>query len=370
MRGQGRVDRHRVPEEDRRRPVRRRGLHHAAADRATVCASSMPAACSHAMDLRPAKRCASTPAASSRWCRRVQLRHPVRRQGEDGAVRRRGPVLRDADRAGPGLAAVAAAVSRLADRITKAMPGIGRGRQGRGLGPRVRPRQSHRRRRLGRIRVRPAVRATADSRQADVRSPDVPFGIFTRNEFVTSHGTSVHLHDEGADEGLSARPRRAQGHLAVVPAGRQDRRARLQRRRQEHAAAHHGGRRDASSSARPSSRRAARSATCRRSRSSIPRRPCSATSRKASQTVRGPARALRRDQREVRRGPVARRDGQGARRAGPRSRTRSTRSTPGTSTARSSWRWTRCACRRPMPTSRRCRGGEKRRVALCRLLLQ
>ena len=30
LRGQGRLDRHRVPEEDRRRPVRRRGLHHAA----------------------------------------------------------------------------------------------------------------------------------------------------------------------------------------------------------------------------------------------------------------------------------------------------------------------------------------------------
>ena len=38
-----------------------------------------------------------------------------------------------------------------------------------------------------------------------------------------------------------ARPRRPQGHLALVPARRQDRRARPERRRQEHAAADHGG---------------------------------------------------------------------------------------------------------------------------------
>ena len=42
----------------------------------------------------------------------------------------------------------------------------------------------------------------------------------------------------------------------------------------------------------------------------------------------------------------------------------------GTSTRSSSWRWTRCACRRPTPTSTTLSGGERRRVALCRLLLQ
>ena len=36
----------------------------------------------------------------------------------------------------------------------------------------------------------------------------------------------------------------------------------------------------------------------------------------------------------------------------------------------SSWRWTRCACRRPTPTSATLSGGERRRVALCRLLLK
>ena len=42
----------------------------------------------------------------------------------------------------------------------------------------------------------------------------------------------------------------------------------------------------------------------------------------------------------------------------------------GSSTARSRSRWTRCACRRATPTSTTLSGGERRRVALCRLLLQ
>ena len=42
---------------------------------------------------------------------------------------------------------------------------------------------------------------------------------------------SVHLHHEGPREGPSARPRRPQGHLAVVSSRRQDRRARPERRR-------------------------------------------------------------------------------------------------------------------------------------------
>ena len=49
---------------------------------------------------------------------------------------------------------------------------------------------------------------------------------------------------------------------------------------------------------------------------------------------------------------------------------RSTPPTRGTSTRSSSTRWTRCACRPPTPTSRRLSGGERRRVALCRLLLR
>ena len=40
-----------------------------------------------------------------------QLRHPVGRRLQDRAVRRRGPVLRDADRPGQGVAAVAAVLA-------------------------------------------------------------------------------------------------------------------------------------------------------------------------------------------------------------------------------------------------------------------
>ena len=54
------------------------------------------------------------------------------------------------------------------------------------------------------------------------------------------HVDPVHLHHLQALAPLPARPRGADRHLAVVPAGRQDRRARLQRRRQVDAAADHG----------------------------------------------------------------------------------------------------------------------------------
>ena len=78
--------------------------------------------------------------------------------------------------------------------------------------------------------------------------------------------------------------------------------------------------------------------------------------------------------------PVQRRDGQvvrartpTTRRSAPsrrRSRTASTPPTRGTWSATSTSRWTRCAARRTTPTSTTLSGGEKRRVALCRLLLQ
>src|ERR1700751_4172297 len=56
-----------------------------------------------------------------------------------------------------------------------------------------------------------------------------------------SHVDPVHLHHLQALTPLPARPRGPDRHLAVVPAGRQDRRARLQRSRQVDAAADHGG---------------------------------------------------------------------------------------------------------------------------------
>ena len=43
--------------------------------------------------------------------------------------------------------------------------------------------------------------------------------------------------------------------------------------------------------------------------------------------------------------------------------------TAGISTRASSWRWTRCGCRRPMPTSARCRAGNGA-AWRCRLLLK
>ena len=54
----------------------------------------------------------------------------------------------------------------------------------------------------------------------------------------------------------------------------------------------------------------------------------------------------------------------------PRSRTRSTPPTPGTSSATSRSRWTRCAARPTTQDVTTLSGGEKRRVALARLLLQ
>ena len=73
---------------------------------------------------------------------------------------------------------------------------------------------------------------------------------------------------------------------------------------------------------------------------------------------------------ELRRADRRRRDGQADRPSRPSCRTRSTPPTPGTSTARSRSPWTRCAARPATPTSTKLSGGERRRVALCRLLLQ
>ena len=57
-------------------------------------------------------------------------------------------------------------------------------------------------------------------------------------------------------------------------------------------------------------------------------------------------------------------------RAGPRAGAHRGRSAPGTSTAASSWRWTPCACRPATQTVDPLSGGERRRVALCQVLLR
>ena len=96
-------------------------------------------------------------------------------------------------------------------------------------------------------------------------------------------------------------------------------------------------------------------------------RTCSATSIEGVAQHEGAARPVRGGvQRD---GRARRRLRQAARRAvRPAGQDRRT-STAGSSTASSRSRWTRCAARPPTPTSTTLSGGERRRVALCRLLL-
>ena len=171
---------------------------------------------------------------------------------------------------------------------------------------------------------------------------------------------SVHLHDAPPVPAAPAGQDGAQRHHARLLPRREDRRARLQRRGQVDAAADHG-----------------------RRRSGVPRRG-GARARRERRHARAGAGARRVKGRQGQRRGRRRRD-QGAarplqrarppttpRRRPTSSRTcrpRSKRRTPGTSTRSSSTRWTRCACRRPTPTCRTLSGGERRRVALCRLLL-
>ena len=92
----------------------------------------------------------------------------------------------------------------------------------------------------------------------------------------------IHLHHVPAVPDAPAGQAGAEGHLAELPARRQDRRARPQRLRQVDPAADHGRASTRSSAARRSSRPARRSACSSRSRSSTSPRTCAATSRTAS----------------------------------------------------------------------------------------
>ena len=91
-----------------------------------------------------------------------QLRHPVRRQGQDGAVRRRRAVLRHADRPGPGLAAVAAVQPHGRSHL-QGRAGGARRPHGRGLDP-WRPRRPARRRQLMAVDVPRAARHVREPR--------------------------------------------------------------------------------------------------------------------------------------------------------------------------------------------------------------
>ena len=175
--------------------------------------------------------------------------------------------------------------------------------------------------------------------------------------------SAIHLHDAPVCPTPPARQdgARRTSSLSFYP-GREDRRARLQRRGQVDAAADHGRAPTRSTAARRSSHPdATRRACSSRSRRSTSPRTCAATSRTASREVRDlldrfnelAAELLRRDRRRVRPPP------------GPRS----TPPTPGTSTRCWRRRWTRCACRPRDADVTTLSGGERRRVALCRLLL-
>ena len=176
----------------------------------------------------------------------------------------------------------------------------------------------------------------------------------------------LRLHDDPGLEVLRARAQGARRHHARVPARREDRRARAERRREVHAAADHGrGRGDLERQRRARGRRDGRPAPAGAA-TSTPPRTSAATSRTASGRCATCSTASTRSRRSSpSRTPTSTRSSPSR----ARCRSRSTAPTPGTSTRRSTARWTRCA----LPDGDRdvttLSGGERRRVALCRLLL-
>ena len=139
-----------------------------------------------------------------------------------------------------------------------------------------------------------------------------------------------------------------------------------QRRRQEHAAAHHGRRRQGLR------RRGLRRPRARAS-AILPQEPQLDPKKNVLAARRGgggatSARILTRFEELLRRTDVATENAldEQAPPAGPDRRRR----TCGSSTASSRSRWTRCGCRRGDADVTKLSGGERRRVALCRLLLQ
>ena len=128
VRGARRVDRHRVPAEDRRRPVRRRGLHHAEARgrRPLLRARRRHGASARARP--PGRRCASTPAVSSRCSRSVG--YDIQFVGKIKTALFGGEGLFFATLTGPGRVWLQSLpFSRMADRIYKAAPAAGGSRR-------------------------------------------------------------------------------------------------------------------------------------------------------------------------------------------------------------------------------------------------
>ena len=166
---------------------------------------------------------------------------------------------------------------------------------------------------------------------------------------------------------LPARPHGAGEHLAVVLSRRQDRRARRQRRRQVEPAADHGRPRRRLQRRGPADagfhRRLPRPGAAARSR---PR-----TSRATSWTASPRSnRSSIATTRSWRCGPTPTPTTTRSARCRPSSRTRSPPPTRGASSATSRSRWTRLRCPPDDADVTTLSGGERRRVALCRLLLR
>ena len=130
LRGQGRLDRHRVPAQDRDGALRRRGLHHAVARGRRA---GLPPRRRHGREARAGRR--REPARGHRLSGRArplgQLRHPVRGRHQVGHLRREGFFF--ASLTGPGWVWLQSLpFSRLAGRIHQAAPQTGGGGKGEG----------------------------------------------------------------------------------------------------------------------------------------------------------------------------------------------------------------------------------------------
>ena len=158
---------------------------------------------------------------------------------------------------------------------------------------------------------------------------------------LTGRVEPIHLHHVQAVPDAPAGQAGAEGHLAQLHAGRQDRRAGPQRLGQVDPAADHGRARTPSTAARRSSRPAPPSGCSSRSPTSTSPRTCAATSRRASRRSARCSTASTSWPPTTRTRPPT---------SSAACRSRSTPPTPGTSTRSSTRRWTRCACRPATPT--------------------
>ena len=152
-------------------------------------------------------------------------------------------------------------------------------------------------------------------------------------------------------QGPPAQQGGAEGHLAVVLPGREDRRARRATAPASARCCASWPASTRSSSARRGRPTGPRSATCRRSRSSIRRKTVHGERRGGGAEIRELLQRFDEVNAKLAEELVARGDGRSCSRSRPSCRTRSTPPTAGSSTARSRSRWTRCAARPATPTS-------------------